>query len=93
MLKRVLATVLAAAMTTTPTAQTGLNYYPAAGYVTNQENDLVSVKISSGEIFQFFANPGDYEKGDLCAMIIDSNGTTEVYDDIIIDAVNASIAK
>lgn len=47
MLKRVLATVLAAAMTTTPTAQTGLNYYPAAGYVTNQENDLVSVKFSS----------------------------------------------
>lgn len=26
-------------------------------------------------------------------MIIDSNGTTEVHDDIIIDAVNASIAK
>lgn len=93
MLKRVLATVLAAAMATTPTAQIGSNYYPAAGYVTNQENDFVSVELASGEIFQFFADPGDYEKGDLCAMIIDSNGTTEVYDDIIIDAVNASITK
>lgn len=93
MLKGLFALVLAGAMTTTPTAQTGSNYYPAAGYVTSQENDLVSVEIASGEIFQFFADPGDYEKGDLCAMIIDSNGTTEVHDDIIIDAVNASIAK
>lgn len=91
MLKRALATVLAAAMATTPTAQTRSNYYPVAGYVTSQENDLVSVELASGEIFQLFADPGDYEKGDLCAMIIDNNGTTEVYDDIIIDAVNASI--
>lgn len=94
MLKGLFALVLAGAMTvTTPTAQTGSNYYPATGYVTNQENDLVSVKIASGEIFQFFADPGDYEKGDLCAMIIDSNGTSEVYDDIIMDAVNASATK
>lgn len=95
LLKGLFALVLAGAMAATPTtaAQTGSNYYPAVGYVTSQENDLVSVELASGEIFQFFADPGDYEKGDLCAMIIDSNGTTEVYDDIIIDAVNASIAK
>lgn len=93
MLKGLFALVLAGAMTTTPTAQTGSNYYPAAGYVTSQENDLVSVELASGEIFQFFADPGDYEKGDLCAMIIDSNGTTEMYDDIIMDAVNASVTK
>lgn len=95
MLKGLFALVLAGAMTAAPTtvAQTGSNYYPAAGYVASQENDLVSVELVSGEIFQFFADPGDYEKGDLCAMIIDSNGTTEVYDDIIIDAVNVSITK
>ena len=83
MLKGLFALVLAGAMATMPTtpAQTGSNYYPAVGYVTAQKNDLVSVE------------PGDYEKGDLCAMIIDSNGTTEVYDDIIIDAVNASITN
>lgn len=91
MLKGLFALVLAGAMTATTPAQTG--YYPAAGYVTSQKNDLVSVELASGELFQFFADPGDYEKGDLCAMIIDSNGTTEVYDDIIIDAVNASAAK
>lgn len=92
MLKGLFALVLAGAMTATTPAQTGL-YYPTAGYVTSQENDLVSVELASGEIFQFFADPGDYEKGDLCAMIIDNNGTTEVYDDIIIDAANASITK
>lgn len=93
MLKGLFVLVLSGAMTATTPAQTGSNYYPAAGYVTSQENDLVSVELASGEISQFFADPGDYEKGDLCAMIIDSNGTTEVHDDIIIDAVNASIAK
>lgn len=97
MFKRVLATILSVTVAVTPAtaiqaAHKG-HLYPVAGYVTSQENDLVSVELASGEIFQFFADPGDYEKGDLCAMIIDSNGTSEVYDDIIMDAVNASVTK
>ena len=62
MLKGLFALVLAGEMATTPTAQTGSNYYPAAGYVTVQKNNFVSVELASGEIFQFFADPGDYEK-------------------------------
>lgn len=97
MFKRVLATILSVTVAVTPATAIQAAHkgylYPAAGYVTSQENDLVSVELASGEIFQFFADPGDYEKGDLCAMIIDSNGTSEVYDDIIMDAVNASVTK
>lgn len=96
MLKRVLATVLAAAMAITPTtaiqAKTHKSHlYPAAGTVrsTYKKENVVSVKLKNGVIFEFYAEDiREWHKGDLCAMIIDNNGTKAIYDDMVIDAVN-----
>lgn len=96
MLKRVLATILAAAVAVTPaTAIQAKSYknhlYPAAGTVRAiyKKSSVVSVKLKNGVIFEFYAEDvAEWHKGDLCAMIIDNNGTKTIYDDMVIDAVN-----
>lgn len=96
MLKRVLATVLSAVMAITPTTAIQAkahksHLYPAAGIVraTYKKSSVVSVKLKNGVIFEFYAEDvKDWHKGDLCAMIIDNNGTKTIYDDMVIDAVN-----
>lgn len=64
MFKRVLATILSVTVAVTPATAIQAAHkgylYPAAGYVTSQENDLVSVELA---------------------------------DDIIMDALNASVTK
>lgn len=95
MLKRVLVTVLTVTMAITPaTAIQAKSYknhlYPAAGTVraTYKEGSVVSVKLKNGVIFEFYAEDVEHwHKGDLCAMIIDNNGTKAIYDDMVIDAV------
>lgn len=96
MLKKVLATVLAATMAVTPSTAIQAkahksHLYPAAGTVraTYKKSSVVSVKLKNGVIFEFYAEDvKDWHKGDLCAMIIDNNGTKAIYDDMVIDAVN-----
>lgn len=96
MLKRVLATVLSAVMAITPATAIQAkahksHLYPAAGIVraTYKKSSVVSVKLKNGVIFEFYAEDvKDWRKGDLCAMIIDNNGTKTIYDDMVIDAVN-----
>ena len=96
MLKRVLATVLTVTMAITPATATQAkvhksHLYPAAGIVraTYEKSSVVSVKLKNGVIFEFYAEDvKDWRKGDLCAMIIDNNGTKVIYDDMVIDAVN-----
>lgn len=96
MLKRVLATILSVAMVVTPSTAIQAkahksHLYPAAGIVraTYKKSSVVSVKLKNGVIFEFYAEDvKDWHKGDLCAMIIDNNGTKAIYDDMVIDAVN-----
>lgn len=95
MFKRLLSLVLAGTMATVAApAQT--NLYPVAGYVRAiyEKESVVSVQLENGIIFEFYAeDPEEYKNGDLCAMIIDNNGTTELYDDLVVNAVNASFAE
>ncbi len=59
--------------------------YPAAYMVTdvNRNSDTVTVESSTGNQFQFYGCE-DWVEGDLCACIMWSNGTKEVYDDQIL---------
>lgn len=59
--------------------------YPAAYIVTdvNETENLVTVESSTGNQFQFYGCE-DWVEGDLCAAIMWSNGTKEVYDDQIL---------
>ena len=61
--------------------------YPKSAIVTevDYENDLVTITDFSGRMYAFYGCDDWYE-GDICAAIMDDNGTPEtVYDDIILE--------
>ena len=59
--------------------------YPACGIVIeiDEENDLVMVEDFNGDIW-IFEGIEDWFIGDICAMMMDDNGTDTIYDDIIV---------
>lgn len=60
--------------------------YPTSMIVTevDYESDLVTIVDFEGRMYQFYGCEDWYEN-DICAVIMDDNGTTEtVYDDIIL---------
>lgn len=98
MLKRVLATILSVAVAVTPATSIQAAHkghlYLAAGTVraTYKEGSVVSVKLKNGVIFEFYAEDiAEWRKGDLCAMIIDNNGTKTMYDDMVVNAINIDL--
>lgn len=46
--------------------------------------DTVTVEDNNGNLWDFFGCE-DWAVGDICSMLMDDNGTTEIYDDIIIN--------
>lgn len=61
------------------------NRYPETGVVVEICNDTVSVETSTGNLFEFYGSE-DWFVGDCVSMIMDSCGTPNVTDDMIIDA-------
>lgn len=59
--------------------------YPNAGKIQDVDvkNDLVTVQDVSGDLWQFFGVE-DWEIGDKCAMLMDDQGTENIYDDVIV---------
>jgi len=67
------------------------NLYAQAFWVINVQRDdndvdLVSIQDNNGNIFQFTADGSDWCVNDGCACVMDTNGTPEIYDDIILTA-------
>lgn len=58
--------------------------YPATMIVTDVSGDLVTMETATGFVYQMQAD--DYEKGDLVSLVMFSNGTTDITDDIILSA-------
>ena len=60
--------------------------YPLSGIVTkvNQQKDYIIVTDATGNEWEFNGIE-DWQEGDIAAMIMDDNGTEEIYDDKIID--------
>ena len=58
--------------------------YPTTMIVTDVSNDLVTMETATGFAYQMQAD--DYEKGDLVSLVMFSNGTTDITDDIILAA-------
>ena len=68
------------------TAMLDSRYYPQAGWVSelNESEDIVTVTWFNGNQFQF-CGVEDWDKGDICAMIMDTNGTlNNMRDDSIV---------
>lgn len=59
--------------------------YPETAIVqeANTETDIVTVETLNGNLFQFYGVE-DYQAGDVVSMIMDSNKTETVSDDIIL---------
>lgn len=58
--------------------------YPTTMIVTDVFGDLVTMETATGFVYQMQAD--DYEKGDLVSLVMFSNGTTDITDDIILTA-------
>lgn len=68
------------------------NRYPETARVVEIYDDTVVVETSTGNIFEFFGAE-DWFVGDIASMIIDSCGTAEVNDDIIITVKYSGVWK
>ena len=66
--------------------------YPETGKVVEICNDTVSVETSTGNVFEFYGSE-DWFIGDCVSMIMDSCGTVEVNDDIIITVKYSGVWK
>lgn len=53
----------------------------------------VTIETVTGFLYQFESDAGDWMAGDLCACIMDRNGTPEIYDDAVVDANYSGIAE
>ena len=67
------------------------NYYPECGIVTDVTQTgieawetTVTFETMNGNLFQDYGGE-DLEKGDVIALIMNNNGTVNVYDDMVID--------
>lgn len=76
---------VAAAVIITVCVITGFlhSVYPDAMTVTEITDDLVTIESSTGNRFQFFG-ADDYDDGDLVAVLMFSNWTEQVTDDMIL---------
>lgn len=59
--------------------------YPLTTIVAeiNPEIDVVSITDNNGFVWQFYGVE-DWEKGDICSVIMNDNGTETIFDDIIV---------
>lgn len=60
--------------------------YPLTTIVTevNEETNVVSITDSKGFVWQFYGVE-DWEKEDICSVIMNDNGTEDIFDDEIIE--------
>ncbi len=69
---------------------TGFTYedvYANCGIVVSvdYDEDIVTIEDFSGNLWQFFGCE-DWEINDICAMVMNTNGTDIIFDDIIVNA-------
>ena len=62
------------------------NFYSCAGIITeiDEENNLITVTCSNGNMFGFYDTDGDWFCGDFCSLIMYDSGTESVCDDKIV---------
>ena len=59
------------------------NMYPLSTIVTEIKDNSVTVEDTNGNLWDFYGTE-DWEVGDGCSLLMDSNGTDNIEDDIII---------
>lgn len=93
--------VLMLGMSTAEATTTEINegFYPQTFIVVEASDpdpegiQTVTIETVTGFLYQFESDAGDWMAGDLCACIMNDNGTTEIYDDTVVDANYSGIAE
>ena len=77
--------VVCAACKDAKTEPIEIKQYPACGIVTevNTKTDEVIIEDFNGNLWAFNGCE-DWMKDDICAMIMSDEGTSEIYDDVIL---------
>jgi len=60
------------------------NYYPTTGIITTVSTEFVVFTDFNGNEWMIEDSPEDWECGDICSVIMDSNGTDIIYDDSVV---------
>ena len=76
--------VLAALMAATAIISSGF-LYPTTMVITEIENDVVTLETATGFVYQF-EGAEDYAVKDMVSLIMFTNGTPEIMDDVILSA-------
>lgn len=91
-MKKLLIIILAIAIIACTCSCGKSTLYPETGKVVEICNDTVSVETSTGNLFEFYGSE-DWFVGDIVSMIMDSCGTTEITDDMIIAVKYSGVWK
>ena len=93
-MKKLLIIILAIAIIACTTCSCGKSstLYPETGKVVEICNDTVSVETSTENLFEFYGSE-DWMVDDIVSMIMDSCGTTNVEDDVIITVKYSGVWK
>lgn len=62
------------------------NTYTINATVVNVESDIVSCEDSNGDIWEFYSE--GYKVNDMLILVMDSNHTETIYDDMVVDVQN-----
>lgn len=97
-MKKILALILALVMVLTLSATAAATYeglYAKSTVVVeiNEDDDIVVVEDFNGFLWEF-EGCEDWVVGDICAMVMDNNGTPEtIFDDIILNTTYCGWVK
>lgn len=91
-MKKLLIIILAIAIIACTCSCGKSTLYPETGKVVEICNDEVVVETCTGNLFAFYGAE-DWFVGDCVSMIMDSCGTTEITDDIIITVKYSGVWK
>lgn len=91
-MKKLLIIILAIAIIACTCSCGKSTLYPETGKVVEICNDVVTVETSTGNLFEFYGSE-DWFVGDIVSMIMDSCGTVQVNDDVIITVKYSGVWK
>ena len=80
----ILTTALFTLMSLNVLAKEPSNLYAMTTVVTDYQNGILYCEDFNGMVWTIECEQEDWMIGDICAMIMDNNGTDIIYDDIIV---------
>ena len=84
--------IVTTVMTVEAKAATKKDIYPASMIVIEVENNIVTLEDFNGYTWEF-EGAEDWQVGDICACIMNDNGTDKIFDDEIVQTKYCGFVK